>query len=147
VSTGSIGSRRKSAMRRGAPMAAFVQCRGDAAWTSADGGPPAHQEVSMKRFLLAVSFALLAPACAGEVDDTAGPAAAAPSEDTAAPASPAGRIEPSTLPITQCLNNCQTQYNACFERAQGDGLSECLCDNHLQLCKLSCGGHGITHGC
>jgi hypothetical protein len=99
----------------------------------------------MKRFLLALSLALLVPACVGDVADPVNLASSP--DDTAAPSSPAARVEASTLPITSCLNNCQTQYNACLARAQGDPLSECLCDNHLQLCKLSCGGHGITHEC
>lgn len=96
----------------------------------------------MKKFLLAMSFALLVPACFGDVADPASPA-----DDAAAAFSSSPRVEPSTLPITSCLNNCQTQDNACLERAQGDSLSECLCDNHFQICKLSCGGHGITHEC
>jgi hypothetical protein len=101
----------------------------------------------MKRFLLALSFALLVPACVGDAGDAAEPSAAAPSSDTAAPSSLSSRVEESTLPITSCLNNCQTQYNACLDRAQGDPLSDCLCYNRFQLCKLSCGGHGIMHGC
>lgn len=101
----------------------------------------------MKRFLLALSFALLVPACVGELGDAAEPTAAVPSDDTAVPPPSSARVEGGALPATSCFTSCQTQYSACLDRSQGDPLSDCLCYNHLQLCNISCGGHGFPRNC
>jgi len=97
----------------------------------------------MKRFMLAVSFALLVPACVGDVAEPT----AAPSDDTAAPAPPLARIEAGALPATSCPTSCPAQYSTCLEQAQGDPVSDCLCYNRLQLCNISCGGHGFLRKC
>lgn len=102
----------------------------------------------MKRFLLALSFALFVPACVGEVADPA-----TTSDETAADplqASvpvPASRAAATPAPATSCLANCQTRYETCLQGDNGDPVLACLCFNQLQLCHLSCGSHGILRNC
>ena len=100
----------------------------------------------MKRFLLALSFALLVPACVG---DTADSDPASSSDNTAVWPSPLARAEANSLPsaATSCLSTCQTRYDTCLATADGDPVSECLCYNKLQLCNISCGGHGFLRQC
>jgi hypothetical protein len=101
----------------------------------------------MKRFLLALSFALLVPACVGEVADPAAPPEATAADPLQSSGPVAASHAATPAPATSCLSNCQTRYDACLGTADGDPVSECLCYNHLQQCIISCGGHGFLRPC
>jgi hypothetical protein len=106
----------------------------------------AHEEVSMKRILLAPSFGLLVSACLAEAAEPASPAEATAS----GPSTPSDRTEtspaaPSVLPPS-CISVCQDRYDTCIANALGDS-DACLCFNARVRCELSCGVHGILRFC
>jgi hypothetical protein len=98
----------------------------------------------MKRFLLALSLALLVPACVGEVADPEASSEAAapePAPSGRAAASPAPQLLPAS-----CLSTCMDRYDACIANALND-TDACICHNNLVRCEIPCGGHGIIEKC
>jgi hypothetical protein len=84
-------------------------------------------EVSMKKILLAMVFAVTVPAWAGGSAPEVAGTDVSTNDVVAAP-----------LDRSECLTACDEQYNECLGNAGGAG-AECMCYNNLVACLRGCG--------